>query len=306
MTGYLIRRVLWIIPVLWFIATITFVLMHKVPGGPFDRDQKSLPPQAVANLQRKYGLDKPGWQQYGLYLAHALRGDLGLSMSSSDRPVTKVLENGIGVTATLGVAALVFCIGVGLSLGIMASLNQNGPLDYLSVFLATIGASTPSFISGLLLILFFALYLHWLPVTGWGDWQHAVLPVLALAFLPTAYLSRITRASVLEVLQQDYVRTARAKGLRERVIVLRHIIKNSLIPVLTLIGPIAANLVTGSFIIEFLFSIPGIGRTFVQSVSARDYGLIMGITLFYAFVIAIANLIVDILYGVVDPRVRLS
>jgi oligopeptide transport system permease protein len=303
MTGYIVRRVLWMIPVLWFVATITFVLMHNIPGGPFDRE-KALPPQTLANLNRKYGLDKPGWQQYVLYLQHALHGDLGSSYSSAGRPVTDVIATGFRVSATLGLLALLFCMVVGLALGIFAALNQNGPLDYLSVFIATAGASTPSFISGLLLIVVFALVLHWLPVTGWGDWQHAILPVIALALLPTAFIARITRASMLEVMRQDYVRTARAKGLRERTIVVRHIVKNALIPVLTLLGPIAANLVTGSFIIEYLFAIPGVGRAFVQSVTSRDYGLIMGVTLFYAFVIAAANLAIDVLYGVVDPRVR--
>ena len=303
MIAYIVRRVLWLIPVLWFVATITFFLMHQVPGGPFDRD-KQLPPQTLANLNRKYGLEKPGWQQYVLYLTNALHGDLGNSYSSSDHPVTDVIGQGMPPSALLGTLALLICVAAGLSLGVLAALNQNGPLDYVSVFLATLGASTPSFISGLLLIFLFSLYLHVLPVTGWGDWQHVIMPVIALAFLPTAYVARITRASMLEVMRQDYVRTARAKGLRPRVVVLRHVVKNALIPVLTLLGPIAANLVTGSFVIEYLFSIPGIGRAFVQSVSARDYGLIMGVTLFYAFVIAMANLIVDLLYAVVDPRIR--
>ena len=303
MIAYIVRRVLWLIPVLWFVATITFFLMHQVPGGPFDRD-KQLPPQTLANLNRKYGLEKPGWQQYVLYLTNALHGDFGNSYSSSDHPVTDVIGQGMPPSALLGTLALLICVAAGLSLGVLAALNQNGPLDYVSVFLATLGASTPSFISGLLLIFLFSLYLHVLPVTGWGDWQHVIMPVIALAFLPTAYVARITRASMLEVMRQDYVRTARAKGLRPRVVVLRHVVKNALIPVLTLLGPIAANLVTGSFVIEYLFSIPGIGRAFVQSVSARDYGLIMGVTLFYAFVIAMANLIVDLLYAVVDPRIR--
>jgi oligopeptide transport system permease protein len=305
MTAYLTRRLLWVIPVLWFVATITFVLMHKVPGGPFDRT-KALPPQTLANLNRKYGLDKPGWEQYALYLGNAARGDLGNSYSSSDRPVTQIIGQGLEATATLGLIALLLCAVLGLALGILAALNQNGVLDYLSVGIATLGASTPTFISGLLLIIVFSLALHLLPVTGWGDAQHAILPIIALAFLPTAYISRIARASMLDVIRQDYVRTARSKGLRERAVILRHVVRNALIPVITLLGPIAANLVTGSFVIEYLFSIPGIGRTFVQSVAARDYGLIMGITLFYAFVIAIANLAVDLIYGYVDPRVRYS
>jgi oligopeptide transport system permease protein len=305
MFGYVLRRLMWMIPVLFFIATITFFLMHRVPGGPFT-SEKSRPPAVEEALRRKYGLDKPLFVQYRTYLWNVLHGDLGISTRQSDRPVTQIIRDGIRVTAQLGLLAFVVAVGVGLVLGTLAALNRNGPIDYLSVFFATAGASLPNFVLAVFLIIIFAVNLHWFDIIGWGEPRKMVLPVIALSTLPAAYLARITRASMLEVLGQDYVRTARAKGLHERSVVLRHIIKNGMIPVLTLIGPIAANLVTGSFIVETIYSIPGIGRAFVVSVFDRDYGLIMGTTLFYAFVVVIANLLVDIMYAVVDPRIKYS
>jgi oligopeptide transport system permease protein len=277
--------------------------MHSVPGGPFT-SEKSRPPSVEAALQRKYGLDQPLWVQYRTYLWNLLHGDLGISTRQSDRPVTLLIGRGFRVTAQLGMLALVVSITVGLTLGTLAALNRNGPLDYASVFFATAGASMPNFVLAVFLIIIFAVNLHWFDIIGWGEPRKMVLPVISLAALPAAYLARITRASMLEVMGQDYVRTSRAKGLKERTVVTRHIIKNGLIPVLTLIGPIAAALITGSFITESIYSIPGIGRSFVVSVFDRDYGLIMGTTLFYAFVVVIANLIVDILYAVVDPRIK--
>ena len=303
MTAYLIQRVLWIIPVLLTVAIITFALMHLVPGGPWDR-AKRLPPPAVENLEREYDLDRPVWEQFGRYMLGLAQGDLGVSFRSRNRPVAEVLTDGIRVSATLGALALVVSVTAGLGLGIASALRRNSALDYLGVAFATVGASVPSFILGMLLLVLFSAQLHWLPSGGWGSPKQAVMPVLALSALPAAYIARVTRASVLDVLQQDYVRTARAKGLREGVVALRHIVRNALIPVLTVVGPVAAMLVTGSFIVEQLFAIPGIGRTFVTSISARDYGVIMGVTLFYAFVVAVANLIVDLLYAVVDPRIR--
>src|SRR3990172_8298688 len=291
MLAYTLRRLLWLIPVLLFVAAITFTLMHLVPGGPWDR-AKRLPPAAQANVEEKYGLDKPVWRQFVNYVFNAVQGDLGVSYRSINRPVKDIIWDGFKVTATLGVLALIVSV-----------LRKNTVLDYASVTFATIGASVPSFVLGMLLLIVFSAYLHWLPSSGWGTWKQAIMPVTALSVLPTAYIARVTRASMLEVLQQDYIRTARAKGLRESVIVLRHLVRNGLIPVLTVIGPIAAFLVTGSFIIEYLFSIPGIGRYFVTSISARDYGMIMGTTLFYATVVVLTNLIVDILYAVVDPRI---
>ena len=303
MAAYLMQRILWIVPVLVAVAVITFVLMHQVPGGPWDRS-KRLPPQALENVNQSYGLDRPLWQQFGSYALGLAQGDLGVSFRSNNRPVSDVLGDGIRISATLGLLALVLSATAGVALGVVAALRRNSALDFASVAFATAGASVPSFILGMLLLVLFTGYLHWLPSGGWGSPQQAVMPVLALSAWPTAYIARVTRASVLDVLHQDYVRTARAKGLQERVVVLRHMLRNALIPVLTVIGPVAAMLVTGSFIIEQLFAIPGIGRAFVTSIGARDYGVIMGTTLLYTFVIVIANLLVDLLYAIVDPRIR--
>lgn len=309
MTGYIIRRLLWMVPVLFFVATITFFLMHMVPGGPWDEDRK-LPPSVVENLNRVYNLDKPLAVQYGLYMKGLLRGDLGLSFRGN-RPVLDRLREGFPITATLGLAAFSMATLIGITVGTLAALKQNGPIDYASVFFSTLGASMPSFVIASFLIIVLAVNLGWVPILGWRrpaqvltDPRVAVMPVLALSFGPMALLTRLTRASVLEVVRQDYIRTARSKGLTEHVVVLRHLIKNALIPVLTLMGPLLVNLLVGSFIIESMFSIPGIGRTFVESVVQRDYGMIMGTTIFYTAFITVANLVVDILYGVVDPRIR--
>jgi len=303
MLALVIRRIIWLLPVLFFVALITFTLMHLVPGGPWS-GQKKLPDQARANLEAKYGLDKPVYEQFGQYLLNLAEGDLGSSYRQSNRPVRDILMEQAPRTIVLGLMALIAAIVVGVSLGLLSSMRPNTLIDYASVAFATFGASVPSFVLGMLLLILFSAYLHWLPTGGWGTWQQAIMPVIALSVLPAAYIARITRASMLEVFQQDYIRTARAKGLKENVIVLRHVVKNGLIPVLTILGPVAAALITGSFIIEYLFSIPGIGRYFVTSIAARDYGMIMGTTLFYTTIVVLANLIVDLLYAVVDPRIK--
>ncbi|MDE3094749.1 MAG: ABC transporter permease [Chloroflexota bacterium] len=316
MAAYALRRLLWAVPVLWAVATITFFLMHAVPGGPFTQD-KALPPAVNDALNRRYHLDKPVWEQYGLYLWDSVHGDLGLSFQG-DRSVTEIIRNTFFVTAQLGVLGFLVAVVIGMTLGTMSALNHNGPLDYVGVAFSTIGASVPSFIMGAFLVIFFAVDLGWFKTLGWGgprhltglldpfawDWRRMVLPVVAISTLPTAFIARITRASVLEVLNQDYIRTARAKGLAEVRVVLRHTIKNAMIPVLTLMGPIFANLVAGSFIIETMFSIPGLGRELVNAVIRRDYAMIMGTTLFFTLIITLANLAVDLAYAVVDPRIR--
>jgi oligopeptide transport system permease protein len=303
MTTYLLQRILSIIPVLLAIALVTFVLMHAMPGSPCARD-KPLSDQACANLEAAYGLDRPLWQQFGFYLLHLAQGDLGVSSHYGERPVGEVLGDGFRVSATLGALALGVSVTVGVGLGVLSALRRNTAVDYLGTGFATVAASVPSFILGMLLLVLFVGQLHWLPTGGWGSPKQAIMPVLALSALPAAYIARVTRASMLETLGQDYVRTARAKGLSERAVVLRHMLRNAFIPVLTVIGPVAAVLVTGSFIVERLFSVPGMGNAFFESIKPRDYAMIMGTTLLYAVVVAIANLVVDVLSALFDPRIR--
>ena len=316
MTAYIIRRVLSLIPVLWAVATITFILMHAVPGGPFTGD-RPLPAPVLDALNRRYHLDQPIWEQYLHYLWNILHFDFGLSFRG-DRDVSQLIRDGFFVTAQLGGLSFILAAVTGLALGTVSALRQNRLADYIGVFFATVGASVPSFVLAAFLVIIFAVELGWFQILGWGgpthlsavldpgawDIRKIVLPVIALSTLPAAYIARITRASLLEALHQDYIRTAYAKGLSERAVVFRHAVKNAAIPILTIAGPIAASLITGSFIIESAFSIPGIGRAFVNAVGERDYAMIMGVTLFYAAVIAVANLAVDILYAAVDPRVR--
>lgn len=303
MGKYILGRLLWMLPVLIGISLITFVIMHLVPGGPWDRE-KSLAPAVIENLNRKYGLDDPLWKQYFRFLANILRGDLGVSYIYQDRSVSSIILQGLPKTATIGLLAFLVALGIGVPLGLAAAIRHNSWIDYLSVQFATIFAGVPGFILAFLLIITFSVTFHLLPTGGWGRPQHLILPSFALAALPAAYIARIARASMLEVLSQDYMRTAWAKGLPPFLIYYRHALKNALIPVLSITGPELAALLTGSFIIEQVFAIPGVGRLFVQGVFQRDYGLIMGAVLFYAAVIALLNLVVDILYSFVDPRIR--
>jgi len=303
MTKYILHRIFWLIVVLLVVSFITFALMHLVPGGPWDKE-KTLAPQVVEALNKKYGLDKPFFVQFGNYLLNLLHGDLGISYSRQDRNVTSILLTGLPKTATLGVTAFLLAILIGIPFGMAAALKQNSIIDYLSVLFSTIFASIPGFVLGILLIIIFSVTLHWLPTGGWGSYKQIIMPAFALATLPAAFIARITRASTLEVMRQDYIRTAQAMGIKQRVILVRHILRNALIPVTTVAGPELAFLISGSFIIENLFSIPGIGRLFVNGVFARDYGLIMGSILFYAFAVAGINLVVDLLYAVIDPRIR--
>ncbi|HLF77000.1 MAG TPA: ABC transporter permease [Dehalococcoidia bacterium] len=314
MAAYVFKRLLWLAPALLFISLVTFVLMHAVEGGPWD-EERPLPPQVVDALNKKYGLDKPVWRQYLLFVGNALQGDLGLSFQAQDRQVTDVIASGFRATAVLGLLSLSLAVIAGVGLGVVSALHRNRWPDYAGVAFASMGSALPGFVLGVLLIYLFGVELRWFATFGW-DLKHGmipgwlpqpkqiVLPVLTLAALPTAYLARITRASMLDVLQQDYMRTARAKGLNRSAVLYRHALRNAAIPIITVVGPMTAALITGSFIVEHLFSISGTGRLFVQSVNARDYGMIMGTTLFYATLIVVANLAVDLAYAYIDPRVR--
>ncbi len=303
MAAYIVRRILWTVPVLCSVTVITFALMHSIPGGPWD-GVRPVDDRAKENLDEYYGLDKPLWHQFGSYAYNLAKGDLGVSFQQRNRPVRDILAEKIRPTATLGLLALALSMTAGVSLGVVAALRRDTAVDYAAIAFATLSASVPSLILGMLMLTLFSGRLHWLPTSGWGSAKHMIMPVLALSALPAAYISRVTRVAMLDVLDGDYVRTARAKGLRTQVIIARHMLRNALIPILSVAGPLAATLITGMFVVEHLFSIPGTGRELVLSISSRDYGMIMGIGLFYTFVVVTANLVVDVLYAFADPRIR--
>lgn len=306
MLKYTVRRLLLLIPTLFFVALIVFVLSRAAPGSPFDRNEnRPLPAATIERLNRTYGIDKPIHEQFILYLSNAVRFDFGSSLVR-DRPVADIIGQGLPTSAQLGIQALLLALAISLPLGTISALKQNSPIDYASLFLATIGTSIPNFVIAIFAILLFAVSLHLVPVIGWGTPKHMILPTVILSLGAAAFLTRITRASMLEAIHQDYVRTARSKGLREQVVIITHVMKNALIPVATIVGPATAALVTGSFIIESIFSIPGIGREFVLSITKRDYPMIMGVYLLYAFIISVANLTVDLVYGMLDPRIKVG
>jgi oligopeptide transport system permease protein len=305
LTGYVVRRVLWLIPVLFAVSVITFTLMHLVPGGPWSGD-RNLPPGVENAIARRYHLDQPIWQQYAYWAFDFIRGDFGPSFKYADRSVTKIVLEGLPATLHLGIMAFVLSLVVGLPLGIIAALGHNRWPDYTATGISMIGIATPTFVMAIMLIVVFSVWLRWFPPLGWKGPDTWVLPVIALAGYQIAQIARYTRASMLEVTRKDYVRTAHSKGLLERAVVIRHMIRNALIPVVTILGPILAFLVTGSFIIEDFFGIPGIGRYYVEGIVQRDYSLIMAMTVIYAFAVAALNLVVDVLYGYIDPRIRYS
>ncbi|HET7495050.1 MAG TPA: ABC transporter permease [Candidatus Limnocylindrales bacterium] len=305
MVRYIVGRFLWIIPVLFVVTVLTFALMHSVPGGPWARE-KALPPQTVARLNAKFGLDDPVYVQYIRWAGNLLRGDLGPSYKFADRSVNQIVGDGIGTTMQLGLMAFLLAVLLGIPLGIFGALGHNRWPDYLSTAISIIGVAVPSFVLALLLVLFFGVTLKLLPTGGWKGPEYWVLPTIALAGFPIAVIARYTRASMLEVTRKDYIRTAHSKGLPGQSVVSRHMIRNALIPVVTILGPTLAYLVTGSFIIESVFGIPGIGRYYITSISQKDYGVLMAMTILYAFAVAFLNLVVDVLYAYIDPRIRYS
>jgi oligopeptide transport system permease protein len=302
------------IPVLLSVIFITFFLAHIAPGSPWDKEGRQLSPETIRNLNFKYGLDKPIWTQFGLYVWNVLHFDFGSSYQHPGQTVSQLIFQSWPYTFFLGGVSFICILFFGISFGVVAALRQNTIIDYAAVALATIGASVPNFVVGIFLIIFFSNFLYkstqatfYLPTGGYPqDFLHMIMPVATLSFLPIAFLTRLTRSATLDALRQDYVRTAWAKGLRERLVVTRHVLKNSLIPVVTAAGPLFANLITGSVIVETVFQVPGIGRTFIQSIDARDYPLILGTTILYAALVAALNLVVDITYVFIDPRVRLT
>jgi oligopeptide transport system permease protein len=306
--GYIIRRVLWIIPVLFVVSVITFGMMKAAPGGPWQRE-KHLDPRTIELLKQKYHFDEPVPMQYLRWVGSLLQGDLGPSFARTETTVNQIVADGVGTTFHLGVMAFIVSVVIGIPLGVIGALRHNKLPDYLATFISVLGISTPSFVAAILLLVLFSVTLRWFPTHGWDGWANPgamVLPTMALSLYPIAQISRFTRASMLEVTRKDYIRTAQSKGLKERSIVTIHMIRNALIPVVTILGPVLAFLITGSFIIETIFSVPGIGRYFVISIAARDYGVIMAMVMLYAATIALMNLVVDVLYAYIDPRIRYS
>lgn len=307
MLRFIVNRLLWAIPVLWLVATVTFFLMHAAPGSPWDAKSAGghLDPALEASFNRQYGLDKPLFDQYVIYLGHAVRFQFGTSFSQTGTSVTHVIMQGFPYSARIGVFAFLLSLAIGVPVGILAALKQNTWIDYVSLFFATIGYTFPSFVIAIFLMLVFAVRLGWVPVL-WTDWRSYILPSVVLGFGGAAFIARLTRSSILEIIVQDHVRTARAKGLQYRAVVARHVVRNAMIPVITIMGPALAALITGTIIIERVFGVPGMGYLFIDSITARDYPVIMGVTLFYAFLIVLGNLAVDIAYGLVDPRIKSS
>jgi oligopeptide transport system permease protein len=303
MFSYILKRFLVALPVLWIIATFTFLLVRVVPGGPFDAE-KNLPPQIIANIKAKYHLDKPVHEQYFLYMERLAHGDLGVSYKYVNRTVNDILLDAFPVSLQLGVCGLLLAVAIGVPLGTVAAVNRGRFLDSVAMFLTTVGVSLPGFVVGALLILVFGLYLKILPVALWESPRHMILPSLTLALGPAAYISRLTRASVLEVLEKDWVRTARSKGLSNSATIVKHVLRNALVPVATVLGPLTAILITGSFVVEYIYAVPGMGRFFITAVSNRDYDLIIGTTLIFAVLLIVANAVVDIVYHMLDPRMQ--
>jgi oligopeptide transport system permease protein len=305
MIRYFLTRLAAAIPTLLIIVTATFFLMRAAPGGPFDQEQ-SLPPEILANLQRAYGLDQPMWVQYGRYVNSLLHGDFGPSFKYKDFSVTELIAQGFPVTLELGVTAMLMALLLGIPLGVFAALRQHSSLDHAAMSLAVAGIAIPSFVVLPFLGLLFGIHLHWLPVAGWepNSLRYLVLPIITLALPPLAYIARMTRGSLLEVLRSDYVRTARAKGLPTRTVVMRHALRPALMPVASYLVPAVASIMTGSLVVESIAGLPGIGRYLVQGALNRDYTLVLGMVIIYSTLLIGMGLLVDLLYLWLDPRVK--
>ena len=305
MLSLLLKRSLHGLLVLWVVATVTFLLLRLAPGGPFDSERK-LPPEVIANLEAKYHLDESVWQQYLGYLAAIARGDLGPSYKYLDRGVTEIIADTLPTSLLLGGLAILFALAVSFPIGLLAAYRRNSSVDRCCMMIATLGISLPNFLLGAFLIWAIALQLGWLQAGRWDDWTSIILPTVTLGAAPAAFLAALLRSTLIETFGEDFVRTARAKGLTEFVVVAKHALCHSLIPVLTVMGPLTAALLTGSFVVEFVFAIPGMGRFFITAVVDRDYPMIMGVTLIYTALLVSANLLVDLLYSYVDPRIRVQ
>ncbi len=303
MLRFAIKRLLGAVPTLLVLIALAFFLIKVAPGGPFDTDRQ-LPPEIEANLNAAYHLDEPLYKQFSLYLSGLLKGDFGPSFQYRDYTVTELIAAGFPVSLRLGGLAMLLAFCVGVAVGTIAALKQNAFTDHAVMAAAMTGVSIPNFVMAPLLVLLFAVTLKWLPAGGLGDWRHLVLPVIALGLPQIAYIARLTRGSMIEVLRADFIRTARAQGLPQRAVIVRHALKPALLPVISYLGPATAAIITGSVVIEQIFGVPGLGRFFVQGALNRDYTLVMGVVVFYGVLIIVLNLIVDLVYVRLDPRVR--
>lgn len=305
MGRYIFKRFLSNLLALWVIVTVTFFLMKAIPGDPFTQE-KALPKEILDSLYKHYKLDQPQYIQYLSYLKSIVTWDLGPSFKYKARTVNEIIKSGFPISATLGLEAMLLAITFGIMLGSIAALKQNKWQDYMCMVVAVLGISVPSFILAAFLQYLLSIKLDLFPVARWGTFQQSVLPAISLAALPTAFIARLMRANMLEVLSMDFIKTARSKGLSNRVVIVRHALRNSLLPVVTYLGMLTANIITGSFIIEKIFGIPGLGQWFINSITNRDYTVIMGITVFYSIILLSAIFIVDIIYGLIDPRIKLT
>jgi oligopeptide transport system permease protein len=303
MLRFIIRRLLQVVPVLFVIITATFFMVRFVPGGPFTAE-KSIPPEIMKNLEAHYGLDQPLWRQYLSYLGRIAQGDLGPSFKYANRSVNEIIGDKLPVSLELGSLSLLVALLVGLPLGVLAAVRRNSWLDYVASSIGMLGICVPTFVLGPLLVLFFAIKLGWVNASGWNDWPDRILPCLTLGFVYAAYIMRLTRGGMLETLNQDYIRTARAKGASEARIVLRHALRGGVLPVVSFLGPAIAGILTGSFVIETIFQIPGLGREFVNSAFNRDYTLVLGTVILYATLIVVLNLAADVVQVWLNPKLK--
>ena len=305
MFKYFVKKALVSVLTLWIVATATFALMHMVPGGPF-LAEKTPSAATLAALKEKYGLDQPIHIQYKNYFVKLFRGDMGPSLKQRGREVNDIISTGFKVSARVGGLAVLLAICVGVPLGSLAAFNRGKWLDSVILIFSTTGIAVPSFITATVLMMIFSVKFNLLPTYGLTSWKHYIMPVMSLAFYPSSYISRLTRSSMLEVMGQDYIRTARAKGLPKSRVIFKHALRNALLPVITYLGPLLAYTLTGSFVVEKIFTVPGLGNHFISSIINRDYTMIMGTTIFLATLIIVMNLIVDIVYKIVDPRIDLK
>lgn len=303
--GYIIKRIFNAFIVLWIVITITFFLMHAIPGGPFTAE-KSLPPYVLHSIEKRYKLNDPLYKQYGDYLCNLVQGDLGPSFKYPGRSVNDIIKDGFPVSFKLGIEAILIAIIIGIPAGILAGVKKDKWQDRAVNFFTTLGVAVPSFVVAALLIYVLSTKLHLLPAAMWNGWRYEIMPALALSGMPMSFIARLTRSSMLDILSQDYIKTARAKGLSWSKVLVKHALPNSLIPVVTYLGPMTASILTGSFVIETIFAIPGLGQYFVTSIYNRDYTVILGVTIFYSVIVIVLNMVVDLLYPLLDPRIKIG